>query len=260
MLIQFVDAIGEKALAYCESLGKFSLFIGQSIKVMFSKKLKIAKLLKQMERIGINSLLITSITGFFAGAVLTLQSYKGFHMFGGEDLIGPVVALTMTRELGPVLTGLMVAGRSGSAIAAEIGTMKITEQIDALKTLCISPHQYLIIPRVIAGTIVLPLLALFSMGSGIFGGYMVFVHILGLNSEEFLTGIREFVEIKDVFGGMIKASVFGFLLTSIGSYKGFFTRGGARGVGIATTQSVVVSSIFIIISNYFLAVIIFGTQ
>ena len=259
MLIHFVNTIGEKGISYCTALGRFSLFIGQACKILFSKKLKAKKLLKQMERIGVNSLLISSITGLFTGAVLALQSYKGFHMFGGEDLIGPVVALTMTRELGPVLTGLMVAGRSGSAIAAELGTMKITEQIDALKTLCINPHQYLIIPRILAGTLILPLITLFAMGSGVFGGYLVFVHILGLNSEEYLTGIREFVEIQDIIGGMIKASVFGFLLTAIGSYKGYYTRGGARGVGLATTQSVVVSSIFIIISNYFLAALIFGT-
>lgn len=259
MLIHFVDAVGKKSIAYFTALGRFGLFIGATVKILFSRRLKAYKLLKQMERIGVNSLLISSITGLFAGAVLALQSYKGFHMFGGEDLIGPVVALTMTRELGPVLTGLMVAGRSGSAIAAEIGTMKITEQIDALKTLCINPHQYLIIPRILAGTFILPLLTLFAMGFGIFGGYLVFVYALGLNSEEFLTGIREFVEIQDVLGGMLKASCFGFILTAIGSYKGFFTRGGARGVGLATTESVVVSSIFIIISNYFLAVLIFGT-
>lgn len=258
MLIHFVDAVGKQALAYCTALGKFGLFVWQASKILFSKKLKVAKLLQQMERVGINSLLISSVTGFFAGAVLALQSYKGFHVFGGEDLIGPVVALTMTRELGPVLTGLMVAGRSGSSIAAELGTMRITEQIDALRTLCINPYQYLVIPRILAGTFILPLLALFAMACGVFGGYLVCVNILGLNSEEYLTGIKDFVEIKDILGGMIKASTFGFILTSIGSYKGFYTHGGARGVGLATTQTVVVSSIFIIISNYFLAMLIFG--
>ena len=258
VFLNLVSVIGAKTLSYCSAIGRFSLFTGQFFRALFTKKLKVSKLFHQIERIGVNSLLISSITGFFAGAVLALQSYKGFHMFGGEDLIGPVVSLTMTRELGPVLTGLMVAGRCGSAIAAELGTMRITEQIDALKTLCINSYQYLIIPRILAATFILPLLTLFAMAFGIFGGWVIFVWVLGFNGEEYLTGIHEFVEMKDVVGGMIKASVFGFILSSVGSYKGFFTRGGAKGVGLATTESVVVSSIIIIISNYFLAVIIFG--
>lgn len=212
----------------------------------------------QMERIGVSSLAITLITGTFSGAVLAIQSYKGFHDLGSENLLGPIVALTMARELGPVLTGLMVAGRAGSAIAAEIGTMRITEQIDALQTLQINPFQYLIIPRVLAGIIVLPLLALFSIMFGVLGGYFVCIYKLSLNGEIFKLGIKEMLVLMDIYGGMIKASIFGFILTAIGSYKGYYTTGGAKGVGKATTEAVVVSSIMIIISNYFLAAILFG--
>lgn len=214
----------------------------------------------QAERIGVDSFYITAITGGFAGAVLAIQSYKGFHKFGGEEFIGPVVALSMIRELGPVLTGLMVAGRSGSAIAAEIGTMEISEQIDALKTLCIDTYQYLVVPRIVAGLVMLPFLGMFSMISGIVGGYLVFVYVLGLSGEAYTSGMKELIESWDIFGGLLKSAVFGFILTAIGCYQGYHTKGGAKGVGLATTQSVVVGSILIIIANYFLAMLLFGPE
>ncbi len=210
-----------------------------------------------MEHIGVGSLSIILLTGAFSGAVLALQSYIGFKRFGAEDFIGPVVALSLTRELGPVLTGLMVTGRAGSSIAAELGTMQITEQIDALKTLTININQYLMVPRILASTLILPLLALFSMIFGILGGYIISVYALGLNGEQFITQIQTFVELKDIVGGLIKSSVFGLILSWVGCYKGYYTTGGAKGVGIATTESVVLSSILILISNYFLAALLF---
>ena len=258
MVLRFFNYIGNTVIQFFSLVGSFTIFILTAIKTCFSTKLKVGKFFVQSERIGVNSFFITIITGGFAGAVLALQSYKGFQKFGGEEFIGSVVALSMIRELGPVLTGLMVAGRSGSAIAAELGSMRISEQIDALKTLCIDTYQYLVVPRILAGTLILPFLALFAMMFGIVGGYLVFTKILGLNGEEYASGIKEFVEIWDVIGGLIKSAVFGFLLTAIGAYKGYKTKGGARGLGIATTQSVVSGSILIIISNYFLAVILFG--
>jgi len=205
-----------------------------------------------MERIGVESANIVILTGTFSGMVFALQSYIGFQRVGGEQFIGAVVALGMIRELGPVLTGLMVTGRAGSAIAAEIGTMNITEQIDALRTLRINTFQYLIVPRIVAGTLILPFLALFSMIFGIAGGYVVCVYILGLSSEDYVSGIKTYVEMADVTGGLIKSSMFGLILAWVGSYKGYYTIGGARGVGISTTQAVVLGSILILISNYFL--------
>lgn len=258
MIIEILNIIGNSIIRFFNIIGNFSIFLFQTLTTLFTTRLKIFKTLYQMERIGVDSIAITVITGAFAGAVLAIQTYKGFQQFGGEELIGPLVALAMARELGPVLTGLMVTGRSSSAIAAEIGTMRITEQIDALKTLCIDVHQYLIVPRILAGTIILPFLALFSIFCGVLGGYVVSVHILGLNPEQYSAGIKTFVEMADVRGGLIKSSVFGFILTAIGCYKGYNTIGGARGVGTSTTQSVVISSILIIIANYFLAVLLFG--
>ncbi len=205
-----------------------------------------------MNTIGVESFNIVMLTGGFTGMVLALQSYVGFQRVGGEQFIGSVVALGMVRELGPVLTGLMVTGRAGSAIAAEIGTMSITEQIDALRTLRINVYQYLVVPRIIASTIMLPCLATFSMIFGVLGGYFVCVHILELSPEDYRHSIRAYVELKDILGGLIKSAVFGFILSWVGTYKGYYTSGGARGVGDATTQSVVLSSIMILISNYFL--------
>lgn len=257
-ILLLTDFIGSSVINWLNTIGSFALFVANIFKALFGSRLKLAKFFSQIERVGMHSLGITLITGTFAGAVLALQSYKGFHELGSENYLGPIVALTMTRELGPVLTGLMVAGRAGSAIAAEIGTMRITEQIDALQTLQINTFQYLIVPRVLSGIIVLPLLALFSMLFGILGGYAVCVYKLGLNSEIFKVGIKENLLITDIYGGLIKAATFGFILTIVGSYKGYFTTGGAKGVGIATTQAVVCSSISIIITNYFLAAVLFG--
>ncbi len=257
MIIAFVDFIGSKSISICNVLGTFTLFLSQALITLFSTRLRLRKVFTQMEHIGVNSLLIALLTGTFAGAVLTFQSYIGFKRFGGEEFIGPVVALSMTRELGPVLTGLMVTGRAGSAMTAEIGTMRITEQIDALRTLRINVFQYLIVPRIVASTIILPFLTLFTMILGVVGGYIIATGVLELNGEEFISGIRKYIELSDITNGLIKSSVFGLILSWIGSYKGFHASGGARGVGIATTKSVVISSVMILIANYFLTAILF---
>lgn len=258
MLIKLLDFIGNSTLRTFNDIGFSSLFVFETIKTLFTTKLKASKLLFQMEQIGVNSLFICSITGAFAGAVLVIQTFKGFKQFGGQQFIGPVVAISMIRELGPVLTGFMVTGRSSSSIAAEIGTLRITEQIDALRTLRINIFQYLIVPRVVGGTLILPFLAIFCMIGGIIGGYIIAVFRLGLTPEQFTTGIKEFVELFDIQGGLIKSAVFGFILTVVGCYMGYFASGGAKGVGIATKKSVVVSFMLIIIANYFLAAILFG--
>jgi phospholipid/cholesterol/gamma-HCH transport system permease protein len=249
---QGVNAVGKVALHLCAITGNFTMFLVHTVRCFLTTKLKIKKFFFHSNRIGVESSIIVILTGSFTGMVFALQSYIGFQRVGGEQFIGAVVALGLVRELGPVLTGLMVTGRAGSAIAAEIGTMRITEQIDALETLRIDPFQYLIVPRILAGIVILPCLAIFAMICGIIGGYFVCVHVLELSPEDYINSIKNFVEMADIRGGLIKSAVFGLVLTWVGTYKGYYTHGGARGVGQATTQSVVMSSIMILILNYFL--------
>lgn len=252
MITNVINSVGIYTLSITDKLGRFVVFLGKALRSLFTTRLKLHKLIVQMNRIGVESFTIAVLTGTFAGMVFALQSYIGFQRVGGEQFIGAVVALGLIRELGPVLTGLMVTGRAGSAIAAEIGTMRITEQIDALRTLRINVYQYLVVPRILAGTIILPFLTIFAMMCGIIGGYIVCVYVLELSPDDYITSIKTYVEFADIRGGLIKAAVFGFILSWVGTYKGFYTHGGARGVGNATTQSVVTSSILILIANYFL--------
>lgn len=257
MLLQFVEVIGAQVISVSNTFGRAALFLFRVIYTTLTTKLKLHKLFEQMSAIGVDSLSIVLLTGTFTGAVLALQSYIGFKRFGAEEFIGPVVALSLVRELGPVLTGLMVTGRAGSSIAAELGTMEITEQIDALKTLCINIYQFLMVPRILGATLILPFLTLFSMIFGIGGGYCVCVYVLNLNGEQYISGIKTFVEFSDIMGGLTKSALFGLIFSWIGCYKGYFTSGGAKGVGIATTESVVISSILILIANYFLTAFLF---
>jgi phospholipid/cholesterol/gamma-HCH transport system permease protein len=189
--------------------------------------------------------------------VLALQSYTGFSRFSAESAIPNVVVLSITRELAPVLAGLMVAGRAGAAIAAEIGTMRVTEQIDALKTLSTNPFSYLVTPRVIAGVLSLPFLVLIGDIIGVFGGYLICVNLLNFNPSVYLQNTYNFVEFIDIFSGLVKAAVFGFIITFIGCYFGFNTKGGAQGVGQSTTYSVVSSSILILLMNYIITSLFF---
>ena len=259
MVVQFLNSLGTHFLAMCSRIGNFVLFLVTAIKTLFTTRLKIHQLFVQMEYIGVGSFTIVFLTGSFTGLALALQSYIGFSRVGAEEFIGLVVTLGMTRELGPVLTGLMVTGRCGSAMTAEIGTMKISEQIDALTTLRINPFQYLVVPRILASTLIAPFIAIFSMMCGIIGGYLYCIYALGLNSETYIQIIQERVELSDITGGLVKSAFFGLILAWVGTYQGYNTRGGARGVGSATTRSVVIGSILILIANYFLSAFLFQT-
>jgi phospholipid/cholesterol/gamma-HCH transport system permease protein len=210
-----------------------------------------------MIEIGFYSLPVVGLTSVFAGMVLALQSYTGFARFSAEGAIANVVVLSITRELGPVLAGLMVAGRIGAAMAAEIGTMRVTEQIDALTTLSTNPMKYLV-ARLIAGFFMMPLLVLVADVIGVFGGYLVAVHKLGFNPSNYLQSTWDFLEFSDVVSGLVKASVFGFIITLMGCYHGYNSKGGAHGVGMATTNAVVSASILILCSDYILTEIFFS--
>ncbi len=252
VVVNIFNAIGNYAISITNKLGRFAIFLGKAGRVLFTARLKLHKTFVQANSIGVESFTIAVLTGSFAGMVFALQSYIGFQRVGGVQFIGAVVAQAMVRELGPVLTALMVTARAGSAITAEIGTMRITEQIDALTTLRINIYQYLVVPRIIAGTIILPFLTSFAMICGIIGGYVVCTYVLELSPDDYINSIKTYIEWSDIQNGLIKSAVFGFILTWVSTYKGFYTRGGARGVGIATTQSVVNSSIMILMANYFL--------
>ncbi|MBW2612372.1 MAG: ABC transporter permease [Deltaproteobacteria bacterium] len=256
-MLRFFEYVGKPFVLLIEAFGKVILLLVSTISWMVRPPYRIHEIFKQMEFVGVNSLPVVIITGAFTGMVLAIQTYYGFKMFGGESLVGATVALSMTRELGPAITALMVTGRVGSAMAAEIGTMRVTEQIDALYTMSVNPVQYLIMPRVIASIMMLPVLTIVSDFIGIVGGYFVGVRLLNINSGIFVARIIEFVALSDIVNGLIKSAVFGLILSLVGCYKGFGTFGGAAGVGRATTQSVVISSVSILISDYFLTAVMF---
>jgi phospholipid/cholesterol/gamma-HCH transport system permease protein len=259
MIGRFINAIGIHCITACNKIGAFAIFIAIIIKTIVTTPLKTHHIFMQAQHVGIRSLPIVFLTGSFTGLAIALQSYIGFSRVGAQEFVGLVVTLGMSRELGPVLTGLMVTGRSGSSMAAEIGTMQISEQIDALQTLCINPYQYLIVPRVIATTCILPMLTLFSIVFGCLSGYIFCTSLLGLNADTYTSIITKHIELTDIIGGLIKAAFFGFIIASVGTYSGFSATGGARGVGIATINSVVVSSVMILIANYLLSTLLFQT-
>jgi len=253
----WLETIGTKTLEFVEEVGRVGQLFGQTLKWLVRRPFRFRQALLQMEEVGANSIPVVLITATFTGMVLALQSYIGFKRFNAQTLVGTVVALSMTRELGPVLTGLIVAGRAGSAMAAELGTMRVTEQIDALETLATNPIKYLIVPRFLAGLVMLPMLTLVADAVGILGGYLVSVNMLGANPVVYWRRTFDFLELNDIYSGLLKAAVFGVIVSIIGCYKGFYTEGGAEGVGKATTGAVVISSMLILIADYFLTALLF---
>lgn len=258
--MSFLAAIGRAFLVFLEATGKLSLFTAQGISHCFMPPLYPRQILRQMIDIGYYSLPVVGLTALFTGMVLALQSYSGFARFQAEGAIATVVVLSITRELGPVLAGLMVAGRIGAAMAAEIGTMRVTEQVDALSTLSTNPYKYLVAPRLIAGLTMLPLLVLVADIIGVFGGFLVSVYRLDFNPATYLQRTWEFLQAVDVVSGLVKAAVFGFLIALMGCYFGYNSRGGAQGVGQATTNAVVAASILILVTNYLITGIFFSDK
>jgi phospholipid/cholesterol/gamma-HCH transport system permease protein len=214
--------------------------------------------LRALIEVGYFSLPVVALTAVFTGMVLALQSYTGFSRFAAQSAVANLVVLSMTRELGPVLAGLIVAGRVGAAMAAELGTMRVTDQIDALTTLSTNPMKYLVAPRLLAGTIALPLLVVIADVLGVMGGFIVSVLKLGFNENVYLTNTLNFVQSEDVISGLAKAGVFGFIIALMGCYQGYNSRGGAQGVGAATTAAVVSASILILASDYVLTEMFFS--
>jgi len=253
MIVKIVEFIGEIIEKPALGLGRVVLLFFSILRGIFRPPFEIRNIMGQLLEVGVNSLPVVLITAIATGMVLALHMYTGFSRFGAEGLVGTVVALSMTREFGPVLAALVVAGRAGAAMSAELGTMRVTEQIDALETLATNPVQYLIVPRFLGGLIMLPALTIITDIVGILGGYFVAVVLLGTSSKAYLRSTWDFLQMEDIYNGLIKACFFGAAFTLISCYKGYYTKGGAEGVGRATTGAVVYSFMTILISNYFLS-------
>jgi phospholipid/cholesterol/gamma-HCH transport system permease protein len=257
-MLNFLATIGAATLTFLAAAGRLAMFAGMTAASAVRPPLYGRAILRQMVDIGYFSLPVVGLTAIFTGMVLALQSYTGFSRFSAEGAVATVVVLSMTRELGPVIAGLMVAGRVGAAMAAEIGTMRVTDQIDALETLSTDPLRYLVLPRLIAGMVTLPLLVLIADIIGVFGGFLIGTYKLGFNPYTYLRGTREHLEMIDVVSGLIKAAVFGFIIVLMGCYQGYHSHGGAQGVGRATTQGVVSASILILVVDYLLTAAFFS--
>lgn len=255
--LNLLAALGRAVLAACRTVGDVTLFAAEGVLHLLRPPLYPRLMGRAFMEIAYFSLPVVALTAVFTGMVLALQSFSGFSRFGAESAVANVVVLSITRELGPVLAGLMVAGRIGAAFAAEIGTMRVTDQIDALTTLSTNPMKYLVAPRLLAGTVAMPLLVLVADILGVMGGWIVGTLKLGFNSATYLSSTLNFMQTIDVVSGLVKAAVFGFVVALMGCWNGFYSRGGAQGVGSATTSAVVSSSILILALDYILTEIFF---
>ena len=257
-ITNLLRALGKPLVNFVGKIGELSVFIARALYSCVTPPFYPKLLMKQIVEIGFYSLPVVGLTTVFAGMVIALQSYSGFARFGAEGAVASVVLISVTRELAPVLSALMVAGRIGAAMAAEIGTMRVTEQIDALTTLSTNPFKYLVAPRLIAGVIVLPILVLIGDVIGIFGGYIVGVYKLGFNASNYINSTLQYLEPIDIISGLVKAAAFGFIIALMGCYNGYKSKGGAQGVGAATTNAVVSASILILTFNYLITELLFS--
>jgi len=253
ILILPIRYLGYLFLKTISSLGKSGIFLFTAIVLIFIPPYKIYRVIKQVRFVGVNSTFIVLLTGAFTGMVLGIQGYYSLNKFAAESLLGPIVALSLIRELGPVFTAIMITARAGSALSAEIGIMRITEQIDALEMMALNPIRYLVVPNIVAGIISFPILAAFFDLIGILGGYLVGVKMLGLSEGGYFGEMRNMVTMQDITVGFYKSMSFGIIVNWICCYKGYYTGYGAEGVSKATTEAVVVCSVLILVWDYFMA-------
>jgi phospholipid/cholesterol/gamma-HCH transport system permease protein len=237
------------------ALGRLLTLTSQTLLWLVRPPFRFGEVMRAMEFIGVQSIFIVMLTGTFSGMVFALQTVSGLRSFGAEGVVGSVVAISLTREISPVFTALMVTARAGSAIAAELGNMRVTEQIDALTTMGVSPVQYLLSPRLLAGLTMLPLLCIVYTCVGMVGAWFVAINGLGVDPGIYISNIEEYLQPRDFWMGMVKSVCFGFLIAAISGDKGFYASGGARGVGQATTQAVVHSAVAVLIANYIITTV-----
>jgi phospholipid/cholesterol/gamma-HCH transport system permease protein len=256
-MIRILEQVGRVFIRVFEETGLWFTMLWRTITWSVRPPFEIGEWFRQMVRLGVDSIPVVFLTSMFTGMVLALQTFTGFQRVHAENFVGSVVALAMLRELSPVLVGLMVTGRVGSSMAAEIGTMRVTEQIDALEALATDPVQYLFVPRVIAGIVMLPFLVVLGDALGIGGGYLVAVRLMHANAVQYEINTYQFLDMNDIWSGLIKAAVFGLILTLTGCVRGYCTTGGAEGVGRSTTSAVVNASLIILLSDFFLTKLLF---
>ncbi len=240
-----------------ETTGQMVALFGQSTVWFFRRPIRFREYFRQLDFVGAQSVMLIILTGGFTGMVSALQGYIGMSKYGAQSMVGATVALAMTRELGPVITALMIVGRVGSAMTAEIGSMRNTQQIDALQSMAVDPIQYLIVPRIFASAVVMPILALIFSLAGMVGAYVISTQYLGVDAGAFMSSVRYYLDADDVRHGAVKAVFFGLITSLVACYKGYYSTGGARGVGLATTRAVVLSSVLVLISDYIMTNIMF---
>lgn len=241
---------------WLQDLGRYTLFSWESLLWVFRRPYRVRLMIEDMEFIGNQSLFIVALSGFFTGAVFAYQSWVGFHVVGTDSLVGAVVGQALCRELGPVMTGIVVTGRAGAAMAAKLGIMRVTQQIDAMEIMAVSPKQYLVGPKLIAATASLPMLTAFFCLIGNLGAYLTAVYVCGVDSAIYIQKLKFYLTPMDFYHGLIKAACFGFMIASISCFKGYTAKRGAEGVGYATNSAVVFGIITILVMDYFLSVII----
>ncbi len=253
MILETLRELGHYSLSVLKAAGGMVVFLGTTLFWVFIPPFRLRQIIRRISFIGVKSTLIIILTGAFTGMALGLQLFYTLRRFGAESMLGPAIALSLLRELGPVLSALMVTGRAGSALAAEIGIMRLSEQIDALEAMAINPYRYLMVPSLIAGIIAFPLMTCIFNVVGIYGGYLVGVKMLGLGPGVYWVEMEHLVDFRDIIDGLYKSVSFGVIVTWVCSYKGFFTGYGAEGVSKATTEAVVLSSVLILAWDYFLS-------
>lgn len=254
--MQWIESIGRGFLNFVEETGKVSRFFGNACYWMVRPPFRFKIFLEQFIFVANKSLFIVCLTGVFSGMVFAVQIYFGFKIINADALVGPAVAIGFVRELGPVFTGIVVTGRAGAAMAAQLGTMRVTEQIDAMDVMAVNSVQYLVVPRVVASFFAMPMLCALCILVGNVGSYFTGVYLLGIDPVIFFAHLQEVVEVRDLAQGLIKAAVFGIIFSTIGTFKGYFTKGGAEAVGRSTNQAVVITLVLILVGDYFLTLVI----
>lgn len=251
-----IEGLGLTLGRLVEDIGGLAVLLVDVLRWTVRPPFRAANLFAQLDFVGVGSALIVALTGVFSGMVFAHQSARAFEMFNSEALVGPTVALTITRELAPVFSALMVTMRAGSAMCTELGTMRVTEQVDALETMAVNPVQYLLVPRVLAGLIMVPVLVMVFDAAGLAGGYFVSVLVKGVSAGTWLARTQQWLDPEDIAEGLIKGAVFGLYVALVACFKGYNASGGAKGVGLATTQAMVMSALGIFVLDYFVGVIL----